>query len=692
MVGSVRHEFVSEIADEPPSGRVRPSDWNAEHVVEGLEPALGNPETQGFLHSDSDGNRTWQDIPEGGITDHGALTGLADDDHPQYHTDARGDARYHTKTVQDATDAAQDAAIAAIPPGVTDHGALTGLGDDDHTQYHNDTRGDIRYHTKTVQNATDAAQDAALAAHIADPTDAHDASAISYVNTTSGLDAIEVQTAIDEVMASTGPSVSGFYRFDTVTTASDPGSGQLRYNHATPASVTALYVDTLSQPGTDATRLFGLLSVGMVLLIQQKNDAARFLQATISSTPTNNTGWWTIPVTVVASGTLPAAGASCNFVVLGGSEAFSGAAEDVSYDGTSSGLAADDVQAALDEVKGLIDSTGTPATSGSYLIAGGGVAWTGGLDFTVSAAAYVIQGTQYASPQSNVTLAAADATNPRIDVITINTSGAVQVITGTPAANPERPDVDPATNLEISFVYVPATATVVDVVVEPVYRENTEWTTSTSGGTFNAASTSNPFAGTKTVEGTSVANGHYVQFQKATTFDPATYNSLVFQLRSKATWPSQKSLTLTLRNAGTQRGASVVVKHGLYSFDSSITSGYQQIVIPAADFVANGLTSNQLRMTVTGGGSAIGMYIDNVEWQAGVTAPSQSDRMRWRGNFAAAAAYSTNDVVLSSGIQYVALTPSTGFTPASNPTRWQPSSAAGGSSTGLAPALFWALG
>jgi len=35
------------------------------------------------------------DITAGaGVTDHGALTGLADDDHTQYHTDARGDARY----------------------------------------------------------------------------------------------------------------------------------------------------------------------------------------------------------------------------------------------------------------------------------------------------------------------------------------------------------------------------------------------------------------------------------------------------------------------------------------------------------------------------------------------------------------------------------------------------------------------
>jgi hypothetical protein len=32
--------------------------------------------------------------------------------------------------------------------GVTDHGALTGLGDDDHSQYHNDTRGDARYFQK----------------------------------------------------------------------------------------------------------------------------------------------------------------------------------------------------------------------------------------------------------------------------------------------------------------------------------------------------------------------------------------------------------------------------------------------------------------------------------------------------------------------------------------------------------------
>lgn len=35
------------------------------------------------------------------------------------------------------------------PPGPSDHGLLTGLGDDDHTQYLNNTRGDARYYTQS---------------------------------------------------------------------------------------------------------------------------------------------------------------------------------------------------------------------------------------------------------------------------------------------------------------------------------------------------------------------------------------------------------------------------------------------------------------------------------------------------------------------------------------------------------------
>jgi len=38
--------------------------------------------------------------------------------------------------------------------GVTDHGVLTGLGDDDHSQYHNDARGDVRYYRINFETLT----------------------------------------------------------------------------------------------------------------------------------------------------------------------------------------------------------------------------------------------------------------------------------------------------------------------------------------------------------------------------------------------------------------------------------------------------------------------------------------------------------------------------------------------------------
>jgi hypothetical protein len=53
--------------------------------------------------------------------------------------------------------------------GVTDHGLLTGLGDDDHTQYHTDARGDARYHPLS----TDMATQAELNAHESDTTSVH---------------------------------------------------------------------------------------------------------------------------------------------------------------------------------------------------------------------------------------------------------------------------------------------------------------------------------------------------------------------------------------------------------------------------------------------------------------------------------------------------------------------------------------
>jgi hypothetical protein len=49
--------------------------------------------------------------------------------------------------------------------GGTDHGGLTGLGDDDHSQYHNDTRGDARY-TQKSNNLSDVASEETTLANL----------------------------------------------------------------------------------------------------------------------------------------------------------------------------------------------------------------------------------------------------------------------------------------------------------------------------------------------------------------------------------------------------------------------------------------------------------------------------------------------------------------------------------------------
>jgi hypothetical protein len=59
--------------------------------------------------SSVDGEADWES-PTSGVTDHGLLSGLGDDDHPQYHTDARGDVRYDTKGAASSGDAAHVAA------------------------------------------------------------------------------------------------------------------------------------------------------------------------------------------------------------------------------------------------------------------------------------------------------------------------------------------------------------------------------------------------------------------------------------------------------------------------------------------------------------------------------------------------------------------------------------------------------
>lgn len=72
-------------------------------------------------------------------------------------------------------------ALEAIPPGVTDHGALTGLGDDGHPQYLNETRGDARYVQGSDSRLSDARTPTTHTHGIADLTATGTPSATTYL-------------------------------------------------------------------------------------------------------------------------------------------------------------------------------------------------------------------------------------------------------------------------------------------------------------------------------------------------------------------------------------------------------------------------------------------------------------------------------------------------------------------------------
>jgi len=115
------------------------------------------------------GSLTFQDIRplpfhsrEGGkqtggtVTDHGDLSGLLDDDHSQYvlsdgtrNFSAAISYNSHPSFINDTQIIDKKYVDDEISGLTTDHGELIGLGDDDHPQYHNDTRGDARYYTQT---------------------------------------------------------------------------------------------------------------------------------------------------------------------------------------------------------------------------------------------------------------------------------------------------------------------------------------------------------------------------------------------------------------------------------------------------------------------------------------------------------------------------------------------------------------
>jgi hypothetical protein len=127
----------------------------------------------------------------------------------------------------------------------------------------------------------------------ADPGDLDDA-----------LDQLAERVA-DVEAAGAGPSVASRYVIDLASQSDgDPGSGKLRFNHATPTSATKIFLDDETSDGVDlSTALLDLGSSGYIR-IQSVADVGEWLVAKWTAI-VDDTGYFDIAITVLASkGTL----------------------------------------------------------------------------------------------------------------------------------------------------------------------------------------------------------------------------------------------------------------------------------------------------------------------------------------------------------------------------------------------------
>ena len=309
----------------------------------------------------------------------------------------------------------------------------------------------------------------------------------------------------------------------------------------------------------------------------------------------------------------------------------------------------------------------------SKIVSGGGVAWVSGLTFRVAASTYYIQGILYSSPQTDITLDAADGTNPRIDVFALTTSGTAVKVTGTPAASPSKPETDPNTQLEVSFSYIAASATTPtgSAATVNIYAEAAEWTTASSANvTMN--SSSSPINGTVSILYNAPNVGNYARLTGPADIDLADSSNLVFSIKNAAAWPAASRLNLGFyTSGGALRGQLVSFKPGDYG-TSTTDTGTQQVVIPLSSFGANGLAVRRLQATVAGAAITTQFRLDDISLQAINTLIVDESKLHYEGVWNASRLYTLNSIVKSGRELYVAIRANTNVLPVTGTADWAP--------------------
>jgi hypothetical protein len=140
-----------------------------------------------------------------------------------------------------------------------------------------------------------------------DPAAAPDYVAQHWVNTSNGkMWRAKGTSSVADWVLENGTSaftsaILGEYKISTNTTP-PPATGYIEYNNATQISATTITVHDETQDGINIDIFLALIRTGTPLVIQDKDDHLNYQIWEVSGTPTDNTTYWSIPVTLTSSG------------------------------------------------------------------------------------------------------------------------------------------------------------------------------------------------------------------------------------------------------------------------------------------------------------------------------------------------------------------------------------------------------
>ena len=100
-----------------------------------------------------------------------------------------------------------------------------------------------------------------------------------------------------------GAVFNSAYTYDNTTAKADPGAATFRLDNVTMGSVTEMYIDDLDAAGIDMGSWFEGLTTDILIRLGQTDDGAAGAMFSVSGTPVDETGYWTIPLTHVVDGT-----------------------------------------------------------------------------------------------------------------------------------------------------------------------------------------------------------------------------------------------------------------------------------------------------------------------------------------------------------------------------------------------------